>query len=1121
MADTPSLQELLDELLDSDSTPEEVCGPWPELLPELRSRWLRVRRVRDELDALFPPTPGPGVRPSAFPWDATDLPRIPGYEVEAVLGRGGMGVVFRARHLRLNRLVALKMALAGAYAGPRERERFRREAETVAGLRHPNVVQLHDVGDWEGRPYFTMELVDGGSLAQKLDGVPWPPREAASLLGELAEAVEAAHRGGVVHRDLKPANILLTAEGVPRVSDFGLARRLEGEAGLTRTGTALGTPAYMAPEQARGPTSAVGPAADIYALGAILYELLAGRPPFRGETAAETVLQVLSRDPVPPSHLNAKVPLDLETVCLKCLQKEPCDRYPTSSALAEDLRRFLQGEAIAARPERGMERLARRVRRRPALSAALAGCTLLGVALAGVGLWLVGDRAAAAREAEAERAATERAAGDDLSDMARWLRKSSWPEGRAALERARGRLGDGGSIDLRRRLDRGARDLELVARLEATRLTAFDGIPGFPQVRPDAQYEEAFREAGLGRVDDDPGMVARRVRTSDVRDALVAALDHWSVHGRDPRSRGWALDVARRADPDPTGWRDRARDPAIRSDQTALAEVIRAASAPDEPVSLLLALDALLDRESKERLPFLRRVQRAHPGDFWANITLGGVLYTWEKRPAEAARYFQAAVSLRPRSVLGHFRLGLALEETGSVEEAAEQFRRAVDIDPTSYFCQTYLAVTLAQMGRHDEAVDRLEAAVRANPNSAGLHTFLGSRLEVQGRTAEALTRFRQALALAPDDVLARIGLRSTLVQLGRGEEARVAWRDALGADPPGHDAWYGYAEFCLFLGQEEEYRRARRVLLRKFDATTDPLVAQRTATACLLGPSAGDELRQAAELAGRAAAVDPSNYQVAYPYFLFALGLAEYRQGRLDRAVSAMRGEAARMPGPAPHLVLAMALHRSGRSAEAREALAEAVLSHDWSADRARSPDDWSVHALRREAEAMILPDLPALLDGRHEPRDVDERSALLGVCQFTNRTRATARLYSQVFAEAPHLAEDHRAGHRYRAASAAALAGSGRGTDAAGLDEEERRRWRDQARRWLRADLDAWDEASVSTPAARDAQQTLADWRADPAFVGVRDAGDLARLPEEERQEWLALWSDVESLLSRTANP
>ncbi len=327
MSDDPRVQQLLEELLDSHATPEEVCSSCPELLPQVRERWRQVCRARAELDAMFPAEPGTSV-PASAPEDSP-LPVIPGYEVEAVLGVGGMGVVFRARHLRLNRVVALKMALAGAYAGRQERERFQREAEAVAVLRHPNVVQIHDVGDSDGRPYFTMEYVEGGSLAQKLAGTPQPARQAAALLATLAAAVHAAHQVGIVHRDLKPANVLLTADGTPKISDFGLARRLDGEAGLTRTGTAVGTPSYMAPEQAQGKTDTVGPATDIYALGAILYELLTGRPPFRAETGAETVYQVLTQDPVSRSRLNGKVPRDLETICLKCLHKESRLRYAT------------------------------------------------------------------------------------------------------------------------------------------------------------------------------------------------------------------------------------------------------------------------------------------------------------------------------------------------------------------------------------------------------------------------------------------------------------------------------------------------------------------------------------------------------------------------------------------------------------------------------------------------------------------------------------------------------------------------------------------------------------------------------------------------------------------------
>ena len=229
-------------------------------------------------------------------------------------------------------------------------ERFLREAETVAGLRHANIVQVHEVGDVDGRPYFTMEFVEGGSLAQKLAGTPQPARQAAALVAAVAEAVHAAHQRGIVHRDLKPGNILLTADGTPKLTDFGLARRLEGAAGLTHSGAPLGTPSYMAPEQAEGRSREAGPAADTYALGAILYELLTGRPPFRAETAAETLRQVVSRDPVLPSRLNAAVPRDMETICLKCLEKSPERRYPSAVALADDLQRFLRHEPIARSP---------------------------------------------------------------------------------------------------------------------------------------------------------------------------------------------------------------------------------------------------------------------------------------------------------------------------------------------------------------------------------------------------------------------------------------------------------------------------------------------------------------------------------------------------------------------------------------------------------------------------------------------------------------------------------------------------------------------------------------------------------------------------------------------------
>ncbi len=305
MSFDPRVQGLIEEVLDTGRSAEAVCRDSPELLARVREGLRKFRAMQAQVGALFPEA-GSADPDATIPMFPEALPQVPGYDVTEELGRGGVGVVYKARHLRLNRPVGLKMLLAGAYASRAERRRLSREAELVAELRHPNIVQVYDVGDLDGRPYFTMELIEGGSLDRKLAGRPLPAREAASLLAVLAGAVDAAHRAGIVHRDLKPANVLLADDGTPKISDFGLARQLGDGLALTLSGAPLGTPSYMAPEQAQGRSRETGPAADLYALGAILYELLTGRPPFRAESAAATVQQVLFDDPVPPSRLNPR-----------------------------------------------------------------------------------------------------------------------------------------------------------------------------------------------------------------------------------------------------------------------------------------------------------------------------------------------------------------------------------------------------------------------------------------------------------------------------------------------------------------------------------------------------------------------------------------------------------------------------------------------------------------------------------------------------------------------------------------------------------------------------------------------------------------------------------------------
>ena len=380
---------------------------------------------------------------------------MPGYEVQEEVGRGGMGVIYKARHLRLGRIVALKMILTGQHASAHDLARFRTEAEAVARLRHPHIVQVYDVGEAAGRPFLSLEFVAGGSLKQRLTGRPFPAADSARFIETVARAVEHAHRAGIIHRDLKPGNILLQDEPAaaslaggdrtetttpgavhpvstgtlttwvgspaapvqrragalpsPRITDFGLAKVLDSASApgqLTGTGDMLGTPSYMAPEQA-GSAAEVGPPADVYALGSILYELLAGRATFAAESALDTMLQLLHQEPVPVDRLQPGVPRDLATITMKCLEKPPAKRYPTAGALADDLARFLDGKAIEARPVGRSERAWRWCRRNP-LVAGLAALVVLVFALGFAGTLgqMHQAQASAAEAAERHKAET-------------------------------------------------------------------------------------------------------------------------------------------------------------------------------------------------------------------------------------------------------------------------------------------------------------------------------------------------------------------------------------------------------------------------------------------------------------------------------------------------------------------------------------------------------------------------------------------------------------------------------------------------------------------------------------------------------------------------------------------
>ncbi len=1095
MLDDADVQQLLEVALDSGRSADQLCADRPELLPELRRRLADCRRVDAELEAMFPSSsahvpPAGRLRPSA------DLPVVPGYAVESVLGRGGVGVVYKAHHLRLKRPVAIKMLLSGGYASRVEVARFLQEARAVAGLRHPHLVQVFDVGECDGLPFYTMEFVEGGSLADLLGATPRPAAEAARMVATLADAVDAAHAGGIVHRDLKPANVLLTADGDPKIADFGLARQIGGDlddSSLTLAGGRIGTPSYMAPEQAGGAGGVIGPATDVYALGAILYEMLTGRPPFRGESAAETERQVVAQEPVAPSKLNGRTPRDLETICLKCLQKDPRRRYATAAALADDLRRFGRREPIDARRVSTTERAVKWVRRRPAVAVAVAASVALSVALAAV-LWRTGARTAQRRVAVETDI-------HELADLEAW---EHWSDARATLLRARARLDGGGPADLRRQLDDVQQDLDLVARLNAIHLTraTSGGLP-FYRRKADCDYRQAFTAAGLTRPGESVGQTAARVRASPVRRALVAALDDWALSIVEHEDRVGVLAMAHRADPLTTAAADPVRDLSALVDSTDLTDATTRLSVTNRAVSALLALGERLTLTGRDPRGFLRRVQLEHPADFWANLVLGDALMM--KGSDEAGIYYRAALAARPDAAIGYCSVADALQAEHQYADAVGYYRRALSMDGRNARAKTELGRTLHAMGAFAEARQCYLDALRIDPDYAWAHYGIGDSLLSHGRAAEAADEYRIVVAASPLSPAVQAAYRAAMCRVGRAEQAWAEWDRGLRShELTGYDAWNGYAELSLLQGHADDYRWARGELLRQFGDDPRPTVAEPIARSCLLEPVTGDELRQATALADRAEAAERG--QQWYAFAAFAQGLAKYRNRDFNGAIEIMTGPAANVLGPCPGLVTAMAWRGQGDAPAARATLAAAVISADWSSARADRRDAWISHLLRREAEATVLPNLPAFLAGRYRPVDADERLSLLGICQEAGRHADFTSLYAAAVADNPAVRGKVQPAVRRWAAGAAALSGD-----------------RSHARKWLRSELDRrMGHLTGLTPSARESlRDTLRTWFTEPDLAPIRDADALAPMTPAEREQCELLWAAVRAAIDELRGP
>jgi serine/threonine-protein kinase len=755
--------EVILDLILNEVVLREEAGESPQLVEYLR----RFPQLQDEIryqfevhealgSGLLPVTDRPDdqtVPGTVTPQPAAVTGGVPGYEIEAELGRGGMGVVYRARQTRLKRTVALKMVLAGARASPALLARFQTEAEAVARLQHPQIVQIHEVGEHNGCPYLCLELVDGGSLDRKLAGTPQPAREAARLAEMLARAMHYVHRHGILHRDLKPSNVLLSAEGVPKITDFGLAKLLDAHSDATPSDAVLGTPSYMAPEQAGGQAGAVGARSDVYALGAILYELLTGRPPFRAATPMDTLLLVLSQEPVAPRRLQPKVPRDLETICLKCLEKEPSGRYHDAGDLADDLARFLAGEPIQARPVTPWQRAVKWARRHRLLVAFAGASGVALLALATLGLWVQQAARVEARRVALDRCARfDRGHDEVLFRATQSLDADSSALRAAAQQAARNAFA---AVGLAWAPDGPARPVLDPAFSPAERAAITAGGYELLLVLADALARPLSGQSS----GDHRAKVAEALRLLD----RAAALR--------PPTRAWHL--------------GRARCLAVLGSEAAAGQERTAAAAlpASGAVDAFLAgVDLFMGGEySADRSGLAAAIDRfsealrSQPGHFWARYYLA-VCALNTGRPDLAEGHLTACLTQRPDFVWLFLLRGFALTELRQFEAADADFgtAAALDLDQDArYALLVNRAALWSTQARTAQAAADLEQAVTVRPDRFRAHVNLGLLRKREHRYAQAAEHLERALALElPELVRADLQVEQAHLLLLLGKRA-------------------------------------------------------------------------------------------------------------------------------------------------------------------------------------------------------------------------------------------------------------------------------------------------------------------------------------------------------------
>jgi tetratricopeptide (TPR) repeat protein/tRNA A-37 threonylcarbamoyl transferase component Bud32 len=1144
------------------------------------------------------------------------------YRILRPHARGGLGEVFVAEDTELHREVALKEIRQEHAADAISRGRFVLEAEITGGLEHPGIVPVYGLGTYaDGRPFYAMRFIKGDNLKEAIERFHSysPPREQGptlttpsernvafrELLGrfvDVCNAVAYAHSRGILHRDLKPGNILLGKYGETLVVDWGLAKvlgkdeggRMKDEKGpkidsgtsfilhpsslpATRVGSAVGTPSFMSPEQAAGRLDHLGPASDIFSLGATLYMLLTGQPPFTGDMA-EVLRRVQRGDFVPPRALQAEVPAALEAVCLKAMALQPRDRYPTALELAVDIEHWLADEPVSAWSEPVSVRLRRWARQhRPLVSGAAAALLVALLALGGGSFWYAheqGRRALEQQRAEQGVVQALQQASDARQQLHKQLHKpggvfellnrpgdwqgqirmaqASLRHAKAVAQSVEGLSGEAlvAQIEeLEAQLGSDEQDRALAVALEKIRLDVATLVKGaFDDAGAMKRYGPVFARAKLPVEAGSETAVAQRIQQSAIGELLLAALDDWARSawrtGRHDLARR-LLHVARQADADP--WRKQLHDPQLWEDPHGLELRIQAfaaelkAQAPTRQLSPQMWDLVGVHLPLKAREKWLRQAQELHPTDFWLNYHLANTLAETGKQP-EAIGFYRAALVLRPQSSAVHNNLGTALLRQNDLDGAIRHYRKALQFDPNDALHHNNLGLALAAQNDLEAAIGHYKKALQLNPNYASAHFNLGTALQDQQDLIGAMHHYERALELNPNDARAHNSLGTVLRARQDLEGAIKHYQKALQLNP-------NYADPHNNLGNVLHAQNDLAGAIKHFQAALqiDPslvlthhnlgfaLYDQKNLTGAIRHFKKAVELDPNyahAHFGLGAALCDARDFDGAIRHFRKGLQLnpndplgpynlanALYHQKDLAGAIVYFKKALQLRPNlPEAHCNLGHALREQGDFAAA---LPHLRRGHQLGSQKPGWPHPSAQWISQCQRLLKLDSRCSAILKGQVQPKDAAEQLELANLCRrYKKMYAAAARFYAGAFAAAPSLAEDLSRANRYHAACAAALAARLEATDGAAvspLDAAAKRLLRRQALDWLHADLAKW-RALIERRRVKDIlavlELTLPKWQSAPELACVREAKELARLSPEEQWDWQRLWSDVEEL-------